>query len=102
MAYASANFKLCSGGLSGAAQLQTWVLETTDAIGDVNTSNYVSDGYAKGARQGDLVIVRIWDTVGTGTVSDVYLCFVIDEQTGTNELGIDLTDGLAVTKTDTD
>jgi hypothetical protein len=100
--YSSPNFKLMNGGLSGVSQCQVWLLDTVDAIATVNTSNYVSDGYKKGARQGDIVWVRTWDTVGTGSVSAVNICWVIDEQTGTDEQGIDLTDGLAVTATDTD
>lgn len=102
MAYASANFKLALGGLSGVAQMQIWALDTVDAITDVNTSNYVSDGFKKGAREGDIVFVRIWDTIGTGDVSAVHICWVIDTETGTDKQGIDLTDGLAVTATDTD
>lgn len=100
--YASSNFKLMLGGLSGASQCQVWLLDTVDAIATVNTSNYVSDGYQKGAREGDIVYVRIWDTIGTGDVSAVHLCWVIDTETGTDSLGIDLTDGLAITATDTD
>lgn len=100
--YASSNFKLMVGGLSGAASMQIWVLETVDTIATVNTSNYVSDGTRKGAREGDVVYVRIWDTIGTGDVSAVHLCWVIDTATGTDALGIDLTDGLAITATDTD
>ncbi|MGN6773244.1 MAG: hypothetical protein ACTHJQ_25870 [Rhizobiaceae bacterium] len=98
MAYASSNFKLMNGGLSGIGELNVWLLDTVDAITDVNTSGYVSDGYRKGARKGDLVYVRIWDTIGTGTVSAFYLCWVI----GATSPAIDLTDGLAITATNTD
>ena len=98
MAYATANFKLHKGGLSGAACMNEWVLDSVDAIADINTAAYVSDGYTKGARKGDLVHVRIWDTVGTGTVSAYHLCWVI----AVTSPSIDLTDGLAVTATDTD
>src|SRR5690349_8531607 len=98
MAYASSNFRLHKGGLSGTASMNEWVLDTVDAIATVNTSGYVSDGVTKGAKKGDVVWVRIWDTVGTGTVSAINLCWVI----GTSGAGIDLTDGLAVTATNTD
>lgn len=100
--YASANFKLWVGGLSGTSVPQMWVLETVDAIATVNTSNYVSDGMTKGAREGDIVLVRVWDTIGTGDVSAIYWCWVIDTATGSDSLGIDLTDGLAITATDSD
>lgn len=102
MAYASENFKLMNGGLSGGSQCQVWLLDTTDPIATVNTSNHIADGYQKGAREGDLVWVRTWDVIQTGDVSAVHLCWVIDTETGADGLGIDLTDGLAVTATDTD
>ncbi|SCW39076.1 hypothetical protein SAMN02927900_01294 [Rhizobium mongolense subsp. loessense] len=102
MAYDTSGFKLLLGGLSGAGNMNTWLLDSVDAIATVNTSNYVSDGYKKGARQGDIVIVRTRTTTLSGPVTAVNYCWVIDEATGTDTLGIDLTDGLAVTPTDTD
>lgn len=102
MAYVSSGFKLMLGGLSGAGQCQMWLLDSTDAIATVNTSNYVSDGFNKGARQGDFVIVRTRTTTLDGAITAVNLCWVIDEATGSDALGIDLTDGLAVTATDSD
>lgn len=102
MAYASSNFKLMLGGLSGASQMQIWVLDTTDAIATVNTSNYVSDGTTKGARAGDLVYVRTWSTIGSGAPSAVNTCIVLETGTGTDDQGIDLSDGDAATMTDTD
>lgn len=97
MAYSSANFRLITGGLSNS-YYNEWLLDTTDTIATVNTSGYVSDGVTKGAGEGDLVKVRIWDTIGTGDVSAFHLCWVI----GTSGDGIDLTDGLAITATNTD
>lgn len=102
MAYDSSGFKLRTGGLSGAGNMNEWLLDTVDAIATVNTSNYVSDGYKKGARQGDLVTVRTRTTTLAGPVTAVNLCWVIDEATGADGLGIDLTDGLAITATDSD
>lgn len=102
MAYDSSGFKLLTDGLSGASTMKTWLLDSVDAIATVNTSNYVSDGYRKGARQGDLVLVRTRTTTLSGAVTAVNWCWVIDEATGSDALGIDLTDGLAVTATDTD
>lgn len=102
MAYATQNFKLMLGGLSGVAQCQIWLLDTVEAIADVNTSNYVSDGYRKGARAGDMVIVRTWTTVGTGAPSAVNFCWVTDVATGSDALGIDLSNGDAQTLTDSD
>ena len=102
MAYETNGFKLLSDGLSGPSTMKQWLLDSVDAIATVNTSNYVSDGYAKGARQGDIVIVRTRTTTLSGPVTAINYCWVIDEKTGTNGLGIDLTDGLAITATDTD
>jgi len=102
MAYDTNGFKLLTDGLSGASTMKTWLLDAVDAIATVNTSNYVSDGYRKGARQGDLVLVRTRTTTISGPVTAVHWCWVIDEATGSDALGIDLTDGLAVTATDTD
>lgn len=102
MAYVSQGFKLLVGSLSGVGMTNLWLLDSTDAIATVNTSNYVSDGYKKGARQGDIVLVRTRTSTMTGAVTAVHICWVIDEETGTDTLGVDLTDGLAVTATDTD
>lgn len=102
MAYVSSGFKLLRSGMSGPGQFNEWLLDSTDAIATVNTSNYVSDGYKKGARQGDVVWVRTRTSTLTGAVTAINMCWVIDEATGTDTLGIDLTDGLAVTATDTD
>lgn len=102
MAYVTQGFKLLRGGMSGTGMFNEWLLDTTDAIATVNTSNYVSDGYKKGARQGDVVWVRTRTSTLTGAITAVNICWVIDEATGTDTLGIDVTDGLAVTATDTD
>jgi len=102
MAYDTKGFKLLTDGLSGVSTMKQWLLDSVDAIATVNTSNYVSDGFAKGARQGDIVIVRTRTTTLAGPVTAVSYCWVIDEATGTDGLGIDLTDGLGITATDTD
>lgn len=101
MAYAASGLKLLNGGLSNSS-CNTWLLDTTDAIATVNTSNYVSDGVSRGMQQGDFVWVRTRASLPAGAVSAVHLCFVLDVGTGTDTLGVDLTDGLAVTPTDTD
>ena len=51
MAYDTQGFKLLHGGLSGVGTCNIWLLDTTDAIATVNTSDYVSDGVTKGAQQ---------------------------------------------------
>lgn len=101
MAYATAKFVLLNGGLSNDG-MNTWLLDTVDAIATVNSSNYVSDGVSKGAKQGDLVIVRTRASMPSGAVTAVNQCWVIDVGTGTDGLGIDLTDGQVIDPTDTD
>lgn len=101
MAYVQKNLRCISPGLTGA-YYNEWLLDSTDAIATVNTSNFISDGTKRGMNKGDKVTVRVWDVVGTGTCSAMHLCWVIDTATGTDGLGVDLTDGLAITATDTD
>lgn len=101
MAYDPKKLRLTTHGLTGA-YYNEWLLDTTDAIATVNTSNYVSDGVKRGMNKGDIVTVRVWDVIGTGTCSAIHLCWVIDTGTGSDTLGVDLTDGLAITATDTD
>lgn len=101
MAYATAKFMLHSGGLSNDG-FNTWLLDTADAIADVNTSNYVSDGVTKGAKQGDLVIVRTRASMPSGAISAMNLCWVSNVGTGTDAQGIDLTNGTAIDATDSD
>jgi hypothetical protein len=101
MAYSTAKFMLHSGGLSNDG-FNTWLLDTEDAIATVNTSNYVSDGVSLGAKQGDEVIVRTRASMPSGAVTAMNYCFVIDVGTGTDGLGIDLTDGTENDNTDSD
>ena len=102
MAYDTQGFKLLHGGLSGVGTCNIWLLDTTDAIATVNTSDYISDGVTKGAQQGDIVWVRTRTSTLSGAITAVNICWVIDVGTGSAAKGIDLTDGLAVTATDTD
>lgn len=101
MAYDPSGLFLVRDALSGGGRKE-WQLKTTDAIATVNTSNYISDGVKRGMGQGDQVTVLTMASLPNGAVSAVNLCFVIDVGTGTDALGVDLTDGLAVTATDTD
>lgn len=70
-----------------------WYYESADAIATVNTSGYFTNGHALGMRVGDTVIVR--DTA-TPTTS---LCTVIDVTSGGQA---DISDGTAITQTDSD
>lgn len=75
-----------------------WSLETTDTIATINTDGYISDGVTRGMKQGDEVTVRIRASLPAGAVSAIHKCWVID----TDGEAVDLTDGLAVTATNTD
>jgi hypothetical protein len=95
----------------------TWVLDTVDTIATVNTAGFISDGGkvadgGKGMEKGDLVYVNIWTTAipaatsEKNTADDVandltakYICTVIGISTAG---AVDLTDGLAITITNTD
>jgi hypothetical protein len=102
MAYVSDGLKLLSGGLSGPGVCNIWLLDSTDAIATVNTSDYISDGVTKGMQQGDIVWVRTRTSTLAGAITAVHICWVINVGTGSGAKGVDLTDGLAVTATDTD
>ena len=101
MAYDTTGFNLLIGGLSGTDN-NIWVLNTTDAIATVNTSDYISDGVTRGAKQGDTVLVKTRASLPRGAVTAQHWAFIIDSGTGSGSLGVDLTDGLAITATDTD
>lgn len=101
MAYVPAGLFCISSGMSNSDHRE-WALDTTDAIADVNTSNYISDGVTRGMKQGEIVKVFVRASLPRGAVSAVFFCWVKDVGTGTDTLGVDLTDGLALTATDTD
>lgn len=79
-----------------------WVLNTTDAIATVNTSNYISDGVSRGMQQGDTVLVKVRASLPRGAVSAQFLAWVKDVATGSDLLGVDITDGTVIDATDTD
>jgi hypothetical protein len=99
--YDSSGLHLVTPGMSNTDD-NIWILNTVDAIATVNTSNYISDGVTRGMKQGDIVFVKLRASLPRGTVSAVNICYVIDVGTGTDGKGVDLTDGLVVTATDTD
>lgn len=101
MAYVASGLQLLSGGMSNTNN-NMWVLNTTDAIATVNTSNYISDGVTRGMKQGDTVLVKVRASLPTGAVSAQYWAFVIDVGTGSDSLGVDITDGQVIDATDTD
>lgn len=101
MAYDPSGLFLVRDALSGGGRKE-WQLKTTDAIATVNTTNYISDGIKRGMGQGDQVTVLTMASLPNGNVTDINMAYVKDVGTGTDQLGVDLTDGLQITATDTD
>lgn len=101
MAYDPTGLQLVQAGMSNTNN-NKWELNTVDAIATVNTSNYISDGKTKGMKLGDEVQVKVRASLPLGAPSALYICYVADVGTGTDTLGVDLTDGLQITATDTD
>lgn len=111
MSYATSSLVMAAQA-AGAIGAKIWFLDTVDTIGDVNTAGFISDGKKKGMEKGDIVFVRIWTTAipaatsekvtADGTANDltaVHMCWCIGISTAG---AADLTDGLAVTATNTD
>lgn len=96
MAYSTSNPPmLLAGGLSsGANQPRIWTYASTDAATAVRVSNYISNGYNLGMRKGDLVIA-----IDTDAAPISMQLMIVTEATTTVT---DLSDGVAVTATDTD
>lgn len=81
---------LFANGVGGAARL--WLYKSADPIATVNTANYITNGGTLGMKVGDPVLV-----IDTATPA-VHIAFVNATGDGTT----DLSDGLAITATDTD
>jgi hypothetical protein len=71
-----------------------WAYKSTDAATAVRVSGYFTNGYALGMRAGDLVIVIDTDASPIA----MQHCIV----TSATSIAVDLSDGVAVTATDTD
>lgn len=93
MAYATSNPPaLIAQGLGDGAKL--WVYKSTDAASVVRVSGYFTNGYELGMRAEDLV--QVVDTDASPIA--LQLMIVTSAVAGT----VDLSDGTAVTATDTD
>lgn len=93
MAYATTNPPVLIGqGIGGSYSI--WFYRSTDAATSVRVSGYFTDGYARGMRAGDLVIVVDTDA------SPIAMQLMI--VTSASSTAVDLSDGTAVTATDTD
>lgn len=94
MAYSTSNPPvLMTQGLGGAA-MRVWSYKSTDAATAVRVSGYFTDGYDLGMRAGDLIFV-----VDTDASPIAMQVMIVTSATST---AVDLSDGTAVTATDTD
>jgi hypothetical protein len=83
--------RLLVPGFTGTGNI--WLYTSADAIATVNTAAYITNGDALGMKVGDTVIVR--DT----NVPTTSLCTVITVTAGGS---CDLSDGTAITQTNSD
>ena len=94
MAYATSNQPyLIAQGPSGGRKV--WFYDSADAVTLVRADAYFTDGFSLGMRKGDIVIVLDNDASPiTGSI-----CWVTS---ATSADGVDLSDGVTITGTDTD
>lgn len=103
MAYISGGLSLRQSGLSGQGYNE-WNLDGEDAPATARVSGYITDGVDKGLQVGDLVHLRQWTTytdqyTRTGPVLAYQLMIVVS----ISAAGVvDLSDGTAISLTDTD
>lgn len=115
MAYIAKDLHCVATG-GGVVGLSVWVYDTVDAVATVYAAGYISDAGAsvlggRGMEKGDIVIVRRWTTaIPTTTAEKLTAAAVANVLVGVtihNVIGIstagaaDLTDGLAITITNT-
>jgi hypothetical protein len=93
MAYSTANPPQIVSQTIGGSHKE-WVYESTDAVTAVRVSGYFTNGWALGMRKGD--IVRVTDTDASPIA--VSTCIV----TSATSTAVDLSDGSAITATDSD
>ena len=91
MAYATSNPPEL---VVGTQAFRIWAYKSTDAATAVRVSGYFTNGYALGMRAGDLVVVVDTDASPIA----MQLCIV----TSATSSAVDLSDGTAITATDTD
>lgn len=95
MAYATTNppVLVIEGGMNG--QNKIWFYRSVDAATLVRVAGYFTNGYDLGMRSGDLLI-----QVDTDASPLAMQLLIVNAATASG--GVDVSDGLAVTATDTD
>lgn len=110
MAYNTNHLRVKST-VPGPVPMKEWVYDTVDALADIYAAGYISDALKKGMLKGDLVIVRRWTTAvpaatselkTAAAVANVLVSMTLHWVIGISAAGAaDLTDGLAITATNT-
>lgn len=95
MAYSTSNPPQCvnTGLFNGLGK--TWVYRSTDAASAVRVAGYFTDGYDRGMRAGDVIYVT--DTDASPLAIQIH---IVNAASAAG--GVDLSDGVAITATDTD
>lgn len=111
MAYEPAHLRKIMD-LGGEVGGNLWVLDGVDAVASVDTAGYITDARAKGMAKGDILLYRRWTTTTPQASSEklsaagsanILLGMHWYAVIGIGALGVaDLSDGLAVTLTNTD
>lgn len=95
MAYSTSNPpSLVVSGIGGTQNRRMWMYVSTDSAATARVSGYFTNGYELGMRAGDLVFLV--DTDASPIASQIHI--VTSAVAGT----VDLSDGVAVTATDSD
>lgn len=106
MAYVSKHLSLASS-MGGIVKKGVYVYDTADSVATVYASGYISDAVKRGMCVGDQVYVYRWNsavptTVALQNASGALLGITIHWVIGITSGGAaDLTDGLAITATNT-
>lgn len=97
MAYSTSNPpQLIAAGIGGSGKV--WMYKSTDAATVVRVSGYLSNGYSLGLRAGDLVLVVDTDA---SPIAMQMMIVTSSSKSGATET-VDLSDGTAVTATNSD
>ena len=99
MAYTASELRLLvptMDGSSGTPQL--WSLQGTDAPGDVDAANFITDALRRGMRKGDLVFYTQWSNAAKAAVS----AFNVHVVMAVASTGADLSSGQAIAVTNSD
>ncbi len=96
MPYSTATLSLVELGGIGNTQRSVWAMKNTDAVTTVRVAGYISNARARGMKVGD--IVNYTKTDASPITIQEMIVVAINSTTG----AADLSDGTAITATNTD